>query len=265
MITMTPRDCLRRCYCCAASFLILCISSLHGGQADSWDTIRALAAKRVAGKSYVQVFSFEGPQVDLYSCGASNRITGLPEGDDPYSDVTDLVVWLELISKDIQSRGISAAAGPYLQRLQNYGRQQLARIDAGGQRAAEPWPGVHEATLKGLARALNSSLGRQVYIVEGGCGAGEVPVRFRVPSGSRASIINTFRYELCAVRNVDPQNTNACYGWKPVTGVAMYLSGSYRYLLARSDGRVSSGAFVIDQVQIGSAFGEDRPYVVDLR
>lgn len=243
-----------------ASVLLCCGSPL--GAAGSWEALRTVALGRIAGTSYRQVFGSEGPQTDLYSCGA--RIS-LLDGDDPYADIADLVVWLELLSRDLRARGVSEVGRVHLERLESYGRQRLAAIEAGRSRTTGPWPQVNESTLRSLARALNTALGRNIYIVEGGCGAGEIEVRFRLPGGSRAMIINSFRYELCMVRNVDPQDTTACYGWKQVTGVPMYLSGGYRYVVARPGGGRSSGEFVVDQRRFASLLSESRPYVIELR
>jgi hypothetical protein len=221
-----------------------------------------VAQKRIVGKNYRDVFGFPGRQIDLYSCGAH---IDLVDTADPYADVVDLVVWLELLSKDIRGRGAFEAGRPYLERLESYGRQQLARLDGGSPRASDSWSAVNGSTLRGLATALNAALRSETYIVEGGCGAGEIPVSLRIPRGTSAMIINAFRYELCLARNVDPQDTNACSGWRPVTGVPMYLSGGYRYILSRSGGSRSSGEFVVDYRRIGSLFGDDRPYPVELR
>jgi hypothetical protein len=45
----------------------------------------------------------------------------------------------------------------------------------------------------------------------------------------------------------------------------MYLSGAYRYVIARPGGAVSRGDFLVDQRRISSSFSDDRPYVIELR
>jgi hypothetical protein len=45
----------------------------------------------------------------------------------------------------------------------------------------------------------------------------------------------------------------------------MYLSGAYRYLIVRPGGAFSRGDFLVDQRRIPSSFGDDRPYVIELR
>jgi len=258
---MLSRRNLFRGLCLLVSSLLLAGSDLSAGGLDSWDALRSVALQRVAGRTYRQIYH-AGEPVDLYSCGAQ---IALVDDDDPYADVVDLVVWLELLSREIRAKGIYDAGRPYLARLESYGRQRLARLDAGYTRSVDSWSAVNESTLDGLARALNAALGQRLYTVKGGCGAGEVPVKFRLPNGSRGIIINAFRYELCQVRNINPQDTSACYGWKEITGVPMYLSGSYRYMLVRPGGGWSAGEFVVDQRRIESMFSDDRPYPIELR
>jgi hypothetical protein len=246
----------------ATVLLLASGETLWGGGLTSWDAVRAVVMKRTAGKTYRDVFLVSGSQLDLFSCGGHLDVV---DGEDPYADVVDLAVWLDLLSRDIRARGVYEAGRPYLDLLESYGQTQVARLDSGRLHAPELWSDVNKPTLLRLARTLNSALGREIYIVEGGCGAGEIPVSLRIPRGTSAMIINTFRYDLCLVRNVDPQDMVVCSGWRPVTGIPMYLAGGYRYILSRAGGSRSSGEFVVDFRRIGGSFGDDRPFPIDLR
>jgi hypothetical protein len=203
--------------------------------------------------------------IDLYTCG---QVTGevLPN-DDPYFHVTDLAIWITQFSAHFKQEGTYDVAAPYLKRLTEYGVAETQRVDA-HVKSRRPssngadWLDVNEALLERLAKTLNSAVHRKEYVVEGGCGAGEILVSVKIPAGSAAVLINTFHFTLCQARGTDPWNAQGCYGWKTVRKIPMMLSGAYRYVLNTADGQKKIGDVLVDKKNGGDM---DHPLVLSLK
>lgn len=245
---------------------------------QSFSAILSFAEKAVASVHYADFGGGEALHTsDLYTCGQAT-MEFLPD-DDPYFEVTDLAVWINQFSADFKKEGTYDVAAPYLKQLMDYG-------EAGTQRAnlfvksefVKPhkpyaaylkailklgnWEEDNEPVLQRLARALNKAVHRKEYVVEGGCGAGEIFVSVKIPVGSAALLINTFHFTLCQARGMDAWNAQACYGWKTVGKLPMLLSGAYRYVLTGADGQKKVGDVLVNSKNEGS---EDHPYVLNLK
>src|SRR5579864_4484716 len=212
-----------------------------GPEDQSFSAILNFAAKAVTS-SHVTDNHVPGAShsIDLYTCG---QVTGeiLPN-DDPYFNVTDLAIWIGQFSAHFKQEGTYEVAVPYLKRLTEYGVAETKRVDAqvkSRRRSSNSgdWQDANEALLQSLAKTLNSAVHRKEYVLEGGCGAGEILVSVRIPAGSAALLINTFHFTLCQARGADPWNAQGCYGWKTVGKIPMMLSGAYRYVLNTADGQ----------------------------
>jgi hypothetical protein len=240
---------------------------------QSFSAILSFAEKAVASRPVANSRGVGGPHThDLFTCG---QVTGeiLPD-DDPYFDVTDLAVWISLFSPQFRKEGTYDVAAPFLKQLMEYGEAETQRVDAHvksrkpSAKGGDPnwkygdWKEANEALLNKLAKALNTAVHRKQYMVEGGCGAGEILVSVKIPVGSAALLINTFHFTLCQARGTDAWNAQVCYGWKTVGKVPMMLSGAYRYVLNTADGQKKIGDVLVDKKNGGD---QDHPYVLNLK
>lgn len=119
-----------------------------------------------------------------------------------------------------------------------------------------------------MAHALNRSLHRRSYVVDGGCGAGEIPVLGKIPVGSAALLINTFHLTLCQARGMDPWNRQACYGWKAVGKVPMLLADAYRYVITMTNGSKKIGDVLVAEKMVENPLSiglDDKPYLLILK
>jgi hypothetical protein len=240
---------------------------------QSFSAILSFAEKAVASRPVAHSRGVGGPNSnDLYTCGQVTREI-LPD-DDLYFDVTDLAVWISLFSPQFRKEGTYEVAVPYLKRMMDYGEAQTQRVDV-YLRSHKPsakgnypswkwrnWEEDNETLLIQLAKALNSAVHRKEYIVDGGCGAGEILVSVKIPAGSAALLINTFHFTLCQARGTDAWNAQVCYGWKTVGKIPMMLSGAYRYVLTTVDGQKKIGDVVVNKNNGGDM---DHPYVLNLK
>jgi hypothetical protein len=213
------------------------------------------------------VWSGTEGKADLYSCGSLAR--DVIDEDDPYYELTDLAIWINLLSRELKVEGIYPAGAPYLNRLIQYGEAETVRIKA-NPGESHSWAGDNEPLLEDLAAALNTALHSEKYTVEGGCGGGEVRILVKIPAGSAAMMINTFHFTLCQARGMDPWNAQACFGWKTVGQVPMLLAGAYRYVLTLTNGAKKIGDVVVNkQLMLNpSNVGPDSeycPYMLNLR
>jgi hypothetical protein len=249
-------------------------AAAHPVQEDqSFAAILSFSEKAVASMPVASSHGHAGPNTtDLFTCAQLTHQI-LPD-DDPYFEVTDLAVWMSLFSPQFKKEGIYDVAAPYLKRLTSYGEAETQRADA-YIRSHKPtakgdypnwklksWDDDNQATLIQLAKALNSAVHRKEYVLEGGCGAGEILVAVKIPAGSAALLINTFHFTLCQARGTDAWNAQSCYGWKTVGKVPMMLSGAYRYVLTAADGQKKVGDVLINKNNGGDM---DHPYVLSLK
>ncbi len=245
---------------------------------QSFSAILSFAEKAVASLQIADSGRAGVPYAhDLYTCGqVTNEF--LPD-DDPYSNVTDLAIWISLFSPDFKKEGTYDVAAPYIKQLMDYGEAETQRanlfVKSEFAKSHKPYPLYLKAVLKlgnweednepllqRLAKALNKAVHRKEYVVEGGCGAGEIFVSVKIPTGSAALLINTFHFTLCQARGMDAWNAQVCYGWKTVGKVPMLLSGAYRYVLTAADGQKKVGDVLVNTKNGGS---EDQPYVLNLK
>ena len=249
-------------------------AAAHPNQEDrSFSAILSIAEKAAASGHLANFGGGEGLHTsDLYTCGQGTK-EFLPD-DDPYFEVTDLAVWINQFSPDFKKEGTSEVAAPYLKRLTQYGEAETQRVND-YVRSHKPtprgdypnfkdrnWEDDNEALLGSLARALNTALHRKKYVVEGGCGAGEIFVSVKIPAGSVALLINTFHFTLCQARGMDAWNAQVCYGWKTVGKVPMLLSGAYRYVLTAADGQKKVGDVLVNKNAAGDT---GHPFVLNLK
>jgi hypothetical protein len=241
-------------------------------QGQSFAAILSFTEKAVASRPASDLHGFEPHTIDLYTCGqATSEI--LPD-DDPYFEVTDLAVWISLFSPQFRKEGTYEVAAPFLKRLTEYGETETQRIDA-HVRSLKPsgksadrkwregsWKDTNMALLNKLAKALNRAVHRKEYVIDGGCGAGEIRVSVKIPAGSAALLINTFHFTLCQARGTDPWNAQSCYGWKTVGKIPMLLSGAYRYVVTTVEGQKKTGDVLVDKKNGGDW---DHPYVLNLK
>jgi hypothetical protein len=226
-------------------------------KAQSFPAILNFAATAVTSRHVTDVGAPGWPHsIDLYTCGQVTREI-LPDGD-PYFDVTDLAIWISQFTAHFKQEGTYEMAAPYLKWLTEYGEAETQRVDAQvksrkpSSKGGDPdwnlgtWQEANEARLERLAKALNSAVHRREYVVDGGCGAGEILVSVKIPAGSAALLINTFHFTLCQARGTDPWNAQGCYGWKTVGKIPMMLSGAYRYVLTSADGQKKIGDVLIN-------------------
>jgi hypothetical protein len=217
--------------------------------------------------------SWYGPdldgQTDLFSCqSGAAKVLG---EDDPYYSVTDLAIWINVLSRKLRAEGTYQVAAPYLKRLIEYGEARTRQIDPRRKEKHDTlWSEDNQALLNDMAHALNASLHRERYQVDGGCGAGEIRVLVKIPEGSAALLINTFHFTLCQARGTDPWNQQACFGWKSVGKMPMLLSGAYRYVLTLTNGIKKTGDLLINQKQENDLMSrglldEDHPYVLSIK
>jgi hypothetical protein len=232
-----------------------------------FSTIRRVAGQFSNSGGYSSWYGEYDGKIDLISCGVgADKILS---GDDPYADPVDLAIWINVLSRQLKQDGTYEVAQPYLSRLIAYGNAETRRID-NGTKQMNRWGENNKVLLENMAQALNVSIGRKRYIVEGGCGAGEIDVLVKIPVGATASFINLFRFSLCQARGLDPWNKGTCFGWKEVGKLSLSLSGAYRYLLVSANGNKKSGDFQINQkeelaLMAKGLVDEDHPYVVSLR
>jgi hypothetical protein len=256
--------------CLTVLAIISCLAVMLAQEQQSFSAILSFAERAVAARPLAKMGGKLEPHTsDLYTCGqVTNEI--LPD-DDPYFDVTDLAVWISLFSPQFKKEGTYDVAAPFLKQLMQYGEAETQRVDAriksrkpsarGGDPNRESWKDANAALLPKLARALNTAVHRREYIVDGGCGAGEILVSVKIPVGSAALLINTFHFTLCQARGADPWNAQGCYGWKTVGKVPMMLSGAYRYVLNTADGQKKIGDVLVDKKN-----GDmDHPIVLTLK
>jgi hypothetical protein len=105
-----------------------------------------------------------------------------------------------------------------------------------------------QTALAGIASELNSYRDQTSdtlpkFIVEGGCGAGEVSVRVTLrPSNGQVLFIPAFSYELCKRQRLNPDDPRLCNRWtEAVEGLVMYVSGDYYYAARWPDGTTRNG------------------------
>jgi hypothetical protein len=246
----------------------------HPVQEDqSFAAILSFVDKEVTARHIFNVGAGSGPHTtDLYTCGQGTRDV-LPD-DDPYYHVTDLAIWISQYSLHFKKEGTYEVAAPYIKRLTDYGEAHTQSVNE-YIRTHKPtakgnypnfrdsnWDDDNGALLTQLAKALNAAVHRKEYVLEGGCGAGEILVAVKIPVGSAALLINTFHFTLCQARGTDAWNAQACYGWKTVGKIPMMLSGAYRYVLTGADGQKKVGDVLINKNNGGDM---DHPYVLSLK
>ncbi len=84
-------------------------------------------------------------------------------------------------------------------------------------------------------------------VAEGGCGAGESPVRFDLRPRGRLELIPRFYFAACQAGGIDPYDRRRCQGWGEVAlDRNVYLSGNYAYAASWADGRSRRGVLRID-------------------
>jgi hypothetical protein len=206
-----------------------------------------------------------GGGIDFFRCGRGPK--DFMADDDPYYDVTELAFFIAVLSRHLKAEGTYPVAEPFLNRLIKYGEVEATRINAKAVHNGS-WKDDNIALLENLAYVLNKTLHRQRYVVEGGCGAGEIRTLVKIPAGSAAVLINTFHFMLCQARGMDPWNAQVCYGWKAVGKVPMLMAGAYRYVITMTNGSKKIGDVLVAQKaqQSLSSFGsDDAPYLLNLQ
>ena len=180
---------------------------------------------------------------DLWNCtdpagfmGSDNE--GAP-GDSALFKLVDLAQTTTVWRKDLNQLGVPKEVWEPL--VSSY--ENLALQQAGELKGAQD-----EAARNQLAATLNkyrqtSSPGLPRFIVEGGCGAGEIEVRIALqPPDGQIFLIPAFLYKLCQAQHLDPTNPRSCDRWTEVIhGAASYVSGDYVYLARWTDGSVRCG------------------------
>jgi hypothetical protein len=230
-----------------------------------FDSIRRVAEKYPPAQDPSLYFrKWGGGKVDLYSCSGGD--SDILHDSDPYYDVTDLAIWLSALTRRTKSEGTYEIAAPYLNRLVKYGDAEAMRINPKSRRS-DSWKDDNDALLTSLAQALNRAKHGSRYMVDGGCGAGEIRVMVKIPAGSAAVLINTFHFALCQARGMDPWNAQVCYGWKSVGKVPLLLAGAYRYVITMTNGSKKIGDVLVAEKMVENplSLGDDKPYLLNLQ
>ncbi len=105
-----------------------------------------------------------------------------------------------------------------------------------------------EALARGLETWRKSNAPQlRPLVAEGGCGAGEAPVRFKLRPLGRLALIPRFYFAVCQAGGIDPYDRRRCHGWGEVAmDRDIYLSGNYAYAASWADGRSRHGDLRID-------------------
>jgi len=83
------------------------------------------------------------------------------------------------------------------------------------------------------------------------CGAGAVEIKIRtMPRGAKVSYIPLFSYNLCAARQIPPDDRHRCHGWIDSVKVYEDLIGKYCFVAVWPDGFERRGIFVIGEKDV---------------
>lgn len=185
----------------------------------------------------------EGKTYDLWSCDEPNEYMGDLDLEKPASRALSNLLELALTSviwrNDLAKLGVPEEVwGPL---VSNYEGKALAH---GGVLKEEQDSALRTqmaATLNAYRQHSNPRLPK--FIVEGGCGAGEIEVHIRLqPSDGQVFLIPVFLYKLCQAQHLNPADFKSCDRWTEVLhGTASYVSGDYLYLARWKDGSVRCG------------------------
>jgi hypothetical protein len=95
---------------------------------------------------------------DFFHCGGGP--SDILAEDDPYYGVTDLAVFIVVVSRHLKAEGTYPVAAPYLNRLIKYGDAETMRINPKS-RHSDSWKDDNGVVLENMAHALNRSLHRR--------------------------------------------------------------------------------------------------------
>jgi hypothetical protein len=106
----------------------------------------------------------------------------------------------------------------------------------------------YKSEMPRIASALNryrlqSNASLPKFVVDGGCGAGDVRVRVVLrPRSGRIFFIPRFAYLVCEKQGIDSDDTIKCDRWREaIDGSLIYVAGDYIYLARWADGTVRKG------------------------
>lgn len=224
--------------------------------------VKASLAAIAAGTLKARVLDGE---LDLYNCNSIYDFAGQwAEGDDAMVRMGDLatevLTWSETLEKFPKSTWQAAIA--------NYERDELDRRlkDTGSiEGSLDTYAKRKTAFLKSLAPVLNAARATDPtlpkVIVEGGCGAGEIPVKIVTdPRGAQVLFIPSFFHELCRAQKLDPDDPARCTRWREaLDGSLTHVAGDYFYVAKWADGTTRRGKLSITGAQEGGTITLGKP------
>ncbi|NOS74775.1 MAG: hypothetical protein HOP36_09630 [Methyloglobulus sp.] len=89
--------------------------------------------------------------------------------------------------------------------------------------------------------------------IQHGCGDYDFSIKIaQEPKNGRIWLIPVFNYKLCQVKNIDPDNSQKCFGWEESTeDLLFYPRGEYHYMASWPDGFTRKGILPLDEVEDG--------------
>lgn len=192
----------------------LLLNAHAAGDREPYDVIHCLAAPAAVGDqpgvtSLMAVLAIEAAvtRADLQTLGYPKAVI---EDEVSRWESATLAIIMRNEDADIYSRSATLARG------------------------LETWRKSHAPRLRPL-------------VAEGGCGAGEGPVRFDLRPKGRLALIPRFYFAACQADGIDPYDRRRCQGWGEVAmDRDIYLSGNYAYAASWADGRSRRGDLRID-------------------
>ena len=180
---------------------------------------------------------------DIESCELGSDFIGAPNetATGIYADVANYVsIW----ENDLPKVGYPERAWrPW---ISSYEAAAIATVKRYGAAAFYQRSDSTLPPLSGLRRVLMKYRAAHPkalkIIIDGGCGAGEEPIKVvTLPVATQVSIIPAFFFELCRVQRIDPNDTTRCAHWREISGTVTQVSGDYHYIARWHDGTVKRG------------------------
>lgn len=189
---------------------------------------------------------------------------GYLELDDPLFQVTHYAFWLCLFERDLKKLDLMSASSKYFDEIEHIAINEIDEIRKLPSNVSQEYlieefrkdvfGSQYSKVEEKFAKALNEALSRKykkppLKFTVGAFarGGGQVMATIKtLPKNARVSMITFFHFSLCAARNIDPWNTEACYGWRDVLTNKVSVCGDYKYIAKWQDGSISRGQFTID-------------------
>jgi hypothetical protein len=209
--------------------------------------------QNMVDRGEIRIYSepYEGV-IDLWDCSYGEQYIGEVKGSGRTGRLANLAYEIVRLKKLLTTLGYPASVW----------QPALVKLEEDGKERFNPHEPVHlrplNATLAEYRRRSAPRLAKT--IVEGGCGEGEVGVRFATqPGNGRLRLIPVFFFRLCEIQKIDPDDPRQCDHWREaVKGALLEVAGDYFYLASWPDGTRRTGKLSLTELEYGETITIDK-------